>query len=62
MAHIDRCLNHLALIVDSEADRLRSCERISDKRAVARLHVSTVDEKLREAAHAIAAHLGKRSV
>ena len=62
MAHIDRCLGHLVLIVDSEADRLRSCERVSNKRAVARLHVSTVDEELREAAHAIAAHLGKRSV
>ena len=62
MTHIDRCLNHLALIVDSKADRLRSCERVGDKRAVACLYVSTVDEELREAAHAITAHLGKRSV
>ena len=60
--HVDSCLRELSVGVEGEADGLGAGERVSDEAAGLGIDDSAIDEELREAAYAVAAHLRPGSI
>ena len=60
--HVDSGRLELAGCIEREADGLGAGERVGNEATVRRIDDAAVDEELREAAHAIAAHLRLRAI